>query len=75
MVDVPCLDHLWGGQKDYLDVGQVRCFHEETSRRTTFLKGDTRRVTEFQSKRALSNPNPNGQKTSQRTLIQPKMGV
>ena len=39
MVDVPCLDHLWGGQKDYLDVGQVRCFHEETSRKTTFLEG------------------------------------
>ena len=42
MVDVPCLDHLWDGQKDYLDVGQVRCFHEETSRKTTFLKGDTK---------------------------------
>ena len=22
MVDVPCLDHLWDGQKDCLDVGQ-----------------------------------------------------
>ena len=39
MVDVPCLDHLWDGQKDCLDVGQVRCFHEETSRKTTFLEG------------------------------------
>ena len=29
MVDVPCLGHLWDGQKDCLDVGQVRCFHEE----------------------------------------------
>ena len=42
MADVPCLDHLWDGQKDFLDVGQVRCFHEESSRRTTFLKGDTK---------------------------------
>ena len=42
MVDVPCLDHLWDGQKDCLDVGQVRCFHEESSRKTTFLKGDTK---------------------------------
>ena len=33
MVDVPCLDHLWYGQKGCLDVGQVRCFHEETSRK------------------------------------------
>ena len=39
MVDVPCLDHLWDGQKDFLDVGQVMCFHEETSRKTTFLEG------------------------------------
>ena len=29
MVDVPYLDHLCDGQKDCLDVGQVRCFHEE----------------------------------------------
>ena len=41
MVDVPCLDHLWDGQKDCLDVGQVRCFHEETSRKLLFWKGDT----------------------------------
>ena len=40
MVDVPCLDHLWDVQKDCLDVGQVRCFHEETSRKLLFLKGD-----------------------------------
>ena len=33
MVDVPCLDHLWDDQKDCLDVGQVRCFHEETPRK------------------------------------------
>ena len=39
MVDLPCLDHLWDGQKDWIDVGQVRCFHEETSRQTTFLEG------------------------------------
>ena len=41
MVDVPYLDHLWDGQKDCLDVGQVRCFHEETSRKLLFWKGDT----------------------------------
>ena len=41
MVDVPCLDHLWDGRKDFLDVGQVRCFHEETSRKLPFWKGDT----------------------------------
>ena len=67
MVDVPYLDHLWDGQKDCLDVGQVRCFHEETSRKLLFWKGDTddfnaktKGVTEFQPKRALSNSNPNG---------------
>ena len=64
MVDVPCLDHLWDGQKDFLDVEQVRCFHEETSRKLLFWKGDTddfnAGVTEFQPKRALSNSNPNG---------------
>ena len=41
MVDVPYLDHLWDSQKDCLDVGQVRCFHEETSRKLLFWKGDT----------------------------------
>ena len=41
MVDVPYLDHLWDGQKDCLDVGQARCFHEETSRKLLFWKGDT----------------------------------
>ena len=39
MVDVPCLDHPWDGQKDCLDVGSLSCFHEETSRKTTFLEG------------------------------------
>ena len=34
-----------------------------------------RGVTEFQPQRTLSNPNPNGRKTSQRTLIQPRIGV
>ena len=34
-----------------------------------------RGVTETQPQRALSNPNPNGCKTSQRTLMQPKMGL
>ena len=60
MADVPCLDHLWDGQKDCLDVGQVRCFHEETSRKLPFLREIQRRVTEIQPQRALSNPNPNG---------------
>ena len=68
MVDVPYLDHLWDDPKDCLDVGQVRYFHEETSRKLLFWKGDTddfnakrqRGVTEFQPKRALSNSNPNG---------------
>ena len=41
MVDVPCLDHLWDGQNDCLDIGQVRCFHEEISRKLLFWKGDT----------------------------------
>ena len=41
MVDVPYLDHLWDGQKDFLDVGQVRFFHEETSRKLLFWMGDT----------------------------------
>ena len=39
MVDVPYLDPLWDGQKDCLGFGQVRRFHEETSRKTTFLEG------------------------------------
>ena len=41
MVDVPYLDHLWEGQKDCLDVGQVSCFYEETSRKLLLWKGDT----------------------------------
>ena len=41
MVDQPCLDHLWDGQKDLLDVGQVGGFHEETSRKLLIWKGDT----------------------------------
>ena len=53
MVDVPCLNHLWGGQKDYLDVGQVRCFYEETSRKTTFLKGDTKESDRIPVKKSL----------------------
>ena len=63
MVDIPCLDHLWDGQKDCLDVGQVRCFHEETSRKLLFWKGDTddfnaktRGVTEFQPKEPCLTP-------------------
>ena len=33
MVDVPCLDHLWDGRKDPLDVGQVGCSQQETPRK------------------------------------------
>ena len=40
MVDVPCMDHLWDIQKDFLDIGQVRYFHEETSRKLLFWKED-----------------------------------
>ena len=53
MVDVPCLDHLWDGQKDCLDVGQVWCFHEETSRKTTFWKGDTKESDRIPAKKSL----------------------
>ena len=60
MVDVPYLDHLWDGQKDCLDVGQVRCFHEETSRKLLSGTEIQRRVTEFHPKRVLSISNPNG---------------
>ena len=41
MVDVPYLDHLWNGQKGFLDVGQASCFYEETSRKLLLWKGDT----------------------------------
>ena len=54
MVDVPCLNHLWDGQKDCLDVGQVWCFHEETSRKkTTFWKGDTKESDRIPAKKSL----------------------
>ena len=39
------------------------------------LDADHASVTEFQPKRTLSNSNPNGRRTSQKNLIQPKMGV
>ena len=67
MVDVPCLDHLWDGQNDCLDVGQARCFYEENQE--NYFSGREiqmtsmprqRGVTEFQPKRVLSNSNPNG---------------
>ena len=47
------LDHLWDGQKDCLDVGQVRCFHEETARKTTFWKGDTKESDRIPAKKSL----------------------
>ena len=53
MVDVPYLAHLWDGQKDCLDVGQVRCFHEEASRKTTFWKGDTKESDRVPTKKSL----------------------
>ena len=67
MVDVPYLDHLWDGQKDCLDVGQVRASmkkHQENyfSGREIQMTSMPRQreVTEFQPERALSNSNPNG---------------
>ena len=54
MVDVPCLDHLWDAQKDCLDVGQVRCFHEETSRKLPYWKGDTKESDRIQKEPCLT---------------------
>ena len=53
MVDVPYLDHIWDGQKYCLDVGQVRCFLEETSRKTTSWKGDTMESDRTPAKKSL----------------------
>ena len=53
MVDVPCLDHLWNGQKDFLDIGQVRWFHEETSRKLLFWKEDTKESDRIPAKKSL----------------------
>ena len=58
MADVPCLDHLWDDQKDCLDVGQVICFHEESSRKATFLKGDTKESDRIPVKKSLVEPQP-----------------
>ena len=58
MVDVPCLDHLWDGQKDCLDVGQVRCFHEETSRKLLFWKGDTKESDRIPARQNSSQKEP-----------------
>ena len=67
MVDIPCLDHLWDGQKDCIDVGQVSASikkHQEnyfSGREIQMISMPRQRgVTEFQPKRALSNSNPNG---------------
>ena len=67
------MDHLWNSQNDFLDVGQVRCFHEEVCKylaiveTPTFWKGDTDELNaktkgsdRIPAKRALSNCNPNG---------------
>ena len=53
MVDVPYLDHLWDGQKNCLDVGQVRCFHEETSRKLLSWKEDTKESDRIPAKKSL----------------------
>ena len=58
MVDVPCLDHLWDGQKNFLDVGQVRCFHEETSRKLPFWNGDTKESDRIPAKKNLGKLQP-----------------
>ena len=53
MVDVPYLDHLCDRQKDFLDVGQVRFFHEETSRKLLFWKEDTKESDRIPAKKSL----------------------
>ena len=39
--------------EDCLDVGQVRCFHEETSRKLLFWKGDTKESDRIPAKKSL----------------------
>ena len=56
MVDVPSLDHLWDGQKDCLEVGQVSCFHEETSRKLPFWKRDTKESDRIPEKEPCLTP-------------------
>ena len=54
MVDVPCLDHLWDGQKDCLDrLGASMKKHQEN-----YFSGREiqRRVTEFQPKEPCLTP-------------------
>ena len=75
MADVPCLDHLWDGQKDCLDVGQVRCFHEETSRKLLFWKGDTKESDRIPAKKSLVQLQPKWMKDKPETLIQPTLGI
>ena len=60
MVHVPCLDHLWDGQKDCLDVGQLGASMKKHQENYLSGREIQRRVTEFQPKRALSNSNPDG---------------
>ena len=53
MVDEPCLDQIWDGQKGCLDVGQVMCFDEETSRKLLSWKGDTKESDRITAKKSL----------------------
>ena len=57
MVDVPYLGHLWDGQKDCLDVGQVRCYHEETSR--NYFSGREIQMTSMPRQRGVTEFQPN----------------
>ena len=75
MVDVPCLDHLWDGQKNCLDVGQVRCFHEETSRKLLFWKGDTKESDRIPAKTSLVYLQPLCMKDKPETPRQPTMSI
>ena len=63
MVDVPCLDHLWDGQKDCTDVGQVSASikkHQEkyfSGREIQMISMPRQRgVTEFDQKEPCLTP-------------------
>ena len=60
MADVPCLDHLWDGKKDCLDVDRSGASMKKHQEKLLSRREIQMRVTEFQPKRTLSNSNPNG---------------
>ena len=53
MVDVPCLDHLWDGQKVCLDVGQVGASMKKHQEKLLFWKGDTKESDRIPAKKSL----------------------